>query len=51
MDGKCHISNTDYDCRVTSPDPGKIYFGLEEGKWKKRCYNHKWSAVRYTTPY
>ena len=41
MDDKCQTMDTVYDCRVTSPEPGKIYFGLAEGKWKKRYYNHK----------
>ena len=26
---------------VTSPESRKIYFGLTEGKWKKKYYNHK----------
>ena len=30
-----------YDCRVTSSEPQKIYFGLTEEKWKQRYYNHK----------
>ena len=25
---------------ITSPEQQKIYFGLAEGKWKKRYYNH-----------
>ena len=41
MDGKCQTMDAVYYCRVTSPEPQKIYFGLAEGKWKKRCYNHK----------
>ena len=32
-----------YDCRVTSSKPQKMYFGLAEGKWKQRYYNHKMS--------
>ena len=30
-----------YDCRVTLPEPQKIYFGLAEENWKKRYYKHK----------
>ena len=30
-----------YNFSVTSPELLKIYFGLAEGKWKKRYYNHK----------
>ena len=41
MDGKCKTMEAVYDCRVTLPEPQKIYFGFEEGKWKKRYYNHK----------
>ena len=26
---------------VTSSEPQKLYFGLAEGKWKQRYYNHK----------
>ena len=40
MDGKCQIMDAVYDCRVTSPEPPKIYFGLKERNWKKRYYNH-----------
>ena len=40
-DGKCQTMNVVCDCRVTSPEPQIVYFGLEEGKWKKRYYNHK----------
>ena len=35
LDGKCQTMDAIYDCRVTSPEPRKIYFGLAEGKWKK----------------
>ena len=41
MNGKCQTMDAVYDCRVTSPEPRKIYFGLTEGKWKQRYYNHK----------
>ena len=41
MDTKYQIINAGYDCRVTSLEPKKIYFGLAEGKWKQRHYNHK----------
>ena len=41
MDGKCQTTDAVYDCRVTSSEPQKIYFGLAEGKWKQRYYNHK----------
>ena len=41
MDGKCQTMNAIFDRRVTSPELRKIYFGLTEGKWKKRYYNHK----------
>ena len=40
-DGKCQTMDVVYHCRVTSPKPQKIYFGLAEGKWKQRYYNHK----------
>ena len=46
MDGKCQTMDADYVCRVTSPEPRKIYFGLVEGEWKKRYYNHKKSFNR-----
>ena len=41
MDRKCQAMDVVYDCRVTSSEPQKIYFGLAEGKWKQRYYNHK----------
>ena len=41
MDRKCQTMDVVYDCRVTSSEPQKIYFGLAEGKWKQRYYNHK----------
>ena len=41
MDVKYQILDAVYDCLVTSPEPQKICFGLAEGKWKKRYYNHK----------
>ena len=41
MDGKFQIMNVVYDFRATSPKPQNIYFGLAEGKWKKKYYNHK----------
>ena len=41
MDGKFQTMGAVYDCRVTSPVPRKIYFGLAEEKWKQRYYNHK----------
>ena len=34
-DGKCETVDVVYHCRVTSPKPQKIYFGLAEGKWKQ----------------
>ena len=46
MDGKCQTMDAVYDCRVTSSEPQKIYFGLAEGKWKQRYYNHKKSFNR-----
>ena len=39
MDGKCQSMVAGFS--VTYPEPWKIYFGLAEGKWKKRYYNHK----------
>ena len=39
--GKCQTMDAVYNCRVTSPEPGKIYFGLADGKWKQGYYNHK----------
>ena len=41
MDGKCQTMDAVYNCHVTSSGPQKIYFGLAEGKWKQRYYNHK----------
>ena len=41
MDGKCQTMDAVYDCRVTSPESRKIYFGLAEVEWKKRYCNHK----------
>ena len=41
MDGKCQTMDAVYECHVTSPEPQKNYFGLTEGKWKKRFYNQK----------
>ena len=38
---KCKIMDAVYGCRATSSEPQKIYFGLAEGKWKQRYYNHK----------
>ena len=46
MDSKCQTMDSIYDCRVTSPEPRKIYFGLAEGKWNKTYYNHKKSFNR-----
>ena len=43
MDGKCQTIDVVYDCCVTSSQPEKIYFGLAEGKFKQRYYNHKQS--------
>ena len=40
MDGKCQTMDAVYDCRAVSPEPRKIYFGLAEGKWKKKYYKH-----------
>ena len=40
-DGKRQTMDAVYGCRVTSSEPQKIYFGLAEGKWKQRYYNHK----------
>ena len=40
MDGKCQTMDAVYD-RVTSSEPRRIYFGVTEGKWKQRYYNHK----------
>ena len=39
--GKYRTMDAVYDCRVTSSEPQKIYFGLTEVKWKQRYYNHK----------
>ena len=36
MDGKCQTMDAAYDCRVTSPEPQKIYFGLAAGTWMQR---------------
>ena len=41
MNGKCQTMDAVYDYRVTSSEPQKISFGLAEGKWNKRYYNHK----------
>ena len=41
MDSKRQTMDAVYNCRVTSPEPQKIYFGLAEGKWKQGYYNHK----------
>ena len=41
MDDKRQTMGAVYDCRVISPEPQKIYFGLTEGKWKQRYYSHK----------
>ena len=41
VDGKCQTMDAVCDCRVTSSEPQKIYFGLAEGKWKQKYYNHK----------
>ena len=43
MDGKCQATDTVYECHVFPPEPQKIYFGLAEGKWKQRYYNHETS--------
>ena len=40
MVGKCQTMDAIYYCRVPSPEPRKIDFGLAEGKWKQRYYNH-----------
>ena len=39
-DGKCQTMDAVLDCRVTSPEPRKMYFGLAERKWNKRYYNY-----------
>ena len=41
MDGKSQTMYPVYDCRVTSPEPPKTFFGLAEGKRRKRYYNFK----------
>ena len=41
MDSKCQTMDAAYDCRFTCWELQKIYFGLVEGKWKQRFYNHK----------
>ena len=41
MDGKFQTMDAVYDCRVTSSELERTYFGLAEGKWKQRYYNHK----------
>ena len=38
---KCKIMDAVCGCRATSSEPQKIYFGLADGKWKQRYYNHK----------
>ena len=40
MDGKCQTMDAVDDC-VTSSEPQRIYFGVAQGKWKQRYYNHK----------
>ena len=40
-DGKCQTMDAVYSCRVTSPEPRNIYFGLVEEKSKQRYYKHK----------
>ena len=49
MDDKNQTMIAVYECLLTSTEPQKIYFGLEEGKWKKR-YNHKksFNGKRYS---
>ena len=39
MTSNCQTMGAVYVCRVTSPEPRKIYFGLAEGKSKQRHYN------------
>ena len=41
MESKCQTMDVAYACRVTSPEPQKIYVGLAEGKRKNSYYNHK----------
>ena len=41
MDGKWQIMDANYDFRVTSANPQKIFFEFAEGKWEKRYYYHK----------
>ena len=41
MDSKYQTMEAVYHRRATWPEPRKVYFGLAEGKWKNRCYNHK----------
>ena len=50
MEGKCYTIDPVYECHVTSSEPQKIYFGLAEGKWNQRYYNHKksFSHKRYS---
>ena len=41
VDDKYQTMDVVYECRDTSTEPQKIYFGLAKGKWKQRYYNHK----------
>ena len=36
MDGKCQTLDAVYECRVTSSEPQKIYFELEERKMEAK---------------
>ena len=40
MGSNCQTTDAVSDCCVTSPQLQKTYFGLTEGKLKKRYYNH-----------
>ena len=50
MDNKCKTTNAVYDCSITSPELREIYFGLADGEWTKRYFNHKksFSHKRYS---
>ena len=41
MDGKCQTMDAAYNCSVTLRGLQTIYFGLVEGKRKKRYFIHK----------
>ena len=45
IDGKFQTMDEVYDCRVTSSEPQKIYFGLAEGKRVFCVFLKNWSLL------